>query len=188
MPLHAQLGEPHNWIKGCKGADAGKEERQTVLRELARYRNASSSTIEDIARGITWLIVEIFSRQAAVQIIQGRYFDGHPLLYRDLEDELEEMTQTLEDGVAVLNEYLATREVSLKAYGMTEDKSPTQLTIDLDRIKGDAKERIAADRAGRWIRYSKQKATAGILEATAGHETYMAHEWNRLRDIFEVEP
>jgi len=183
-----------SWVERCKNSGAGREELQSIVKELEAYTNVSfaldslSSLIEDWVQDIVGLIVEVSSRQAAIQLIQNKYFEGHPILYRDLEDGLEATMKALENGLNTFNEYLKALESRGTADGYAQQgicQGP--LAIDLAAIKNGVEERMAAERADRWIAYSKQKATAGILKASAGHEAYVEHEWSRLREIFGVE-
>ncbi len=52
------------------------------------------------------LVVEVLAYRAAVKPVQEKYFDGHPILRRDIETALEITTQAILDAVATFNEYL----------------------------------------------------------------------------------
>lgn len=173
------------WVKRCNSDAGDKEERQTVLKELERYRYVSPVTIADIAQDLASLVVDVVSRRAAVRIIQDRYLDGEAFLFRDLEDELQETIEIIEDGVTSFNGYLKTRAALLKVYRMA-DKEPLPM-LDLEGIKKAAENQIAAGRADHWITRAKQEAEASTIKATRGDDEYIAFERQRLAAIFEAD-
>jgi hypothetical protein len=178
-----------SWVKNCKGSATNKEERGAMLGNLAAYTRVPPSVIEDWVEDIVSLFVEAFTHQGAVQTIESKYFDGHFILYRDVENGLDETKKMVEGGVAMFNEYMKTREALFKAYkvrpaGPVERQG--RITIDLDDIKDQAKKQVAA-RADHWVKCSREKTEASNLEAAGDHPGYVAFEWNRLREIFGVE-
>ncbi len=98
------------WIQDYKTADNDDEEnRQIMLDELAIYTDVSfagkagdsvplgqdirlrfPSVIEDWVREIAGLILDVVMHQAAIKIIQDKYFDGYPILFPDVENRLTE--------------------------------------------------------------------------------------------------
>src|SRR5713101_7806811 len=115
------------WVEEYKAADE-EEEYEVMLKELAAYADASlaetpsgslphgqglrlrfPSLIEGWVNDSTMLIMDVFAHRAAIQAVQEKYFDGHPILFRDVETRLAETIRAIEDAVATFNEYLKTR-------------------------------------------------------------------------------
>jgi hypothetical protein len=179
-----------SWVRKCKSSTTDKEERRTVLGNLSSHTRVPPSMTEDWVDDIISLFVEVFTHQGAVQIIENKYFDGHPILYRDLENGLDETMKMIEGGVATFNEYMKAREALFKVYkvrpaGPVEREG--RITIDLDDIKDQAGKQLVAARADHWVKCSREKTEASNLEAAGDHLGYVAFEWNRLREIFGVE-
>src|SRR5712692_3871593 len=95
------------WVEEYKAADE-EEEYEVMLKELAAYADASlvetpsgslrhgqglrlrfPSLIEGWVDDSTMLIMDAFAHKAAVQVIQEKYFDGHPVLFWHVEDAME---------------------------------------------------------------------------------------------------
>ena len=179
-----------SWVRNCKGSATDKEDRRTVLGNLAFYTRVPPSVIEDWVDDIVSLFVEVFTHQGAVQIIENKYFDGHRILYRDIENGLDETIKMIEGGVATFNEYMNTREAPFKGYKeMPAEPAKRQghITIDLDYIKDQAEKQFVGARAGHWVKSSREKAEASNLEAAGDHPGHVAFAWNRLRKIYGVE-
>ena len=158
-----------------------------MLRELGAYTDVSfaekaadslplgtgirlrfPSPIEEWVHDIVDLIVNVYSRMAAVQIIQDKYFDGHAILALDVEGRLDETLKMIEDGAVTFNEYLKTRETLFKTEWDEEDQEDGiasaipgeregQLTLDLEAIKQSAKGRPVKALANHWIKEAKEK-------------------------------
>jgi len=61
-----------------------------------------------LAGKVVVLAADVFAHRAAVRAVQDKHFDGHPILFRDVQGGLADTVKKLEDGVAVFNEYLKT--------------------------------------------------------------------------------
>ena len=172
------------WVEGCQTAGVD-EERQVMLDELAAYTHGAftetahdgialsghirlqhPSLVEAWVGNVIVLTAEVFKHQAAAGIVQDRYFDGHPILYRDAEAKLEEVVKTITDGIGTFNEYLKTRAELPKAKwgleGTEEGIAPTLpgerdecLGIDIRVIKSEAAGCQAAAMADQWIKSAK---------------------------------
>jgi len=184
------------WVEEYKTADKDEEEnRQIMLKELAAYMDVSfaekaadslplgaglrmrfPTPIEEWVKDIIELIVNVYSRMAAVQIIQDKYFDGHAILAHDVEAELEGTLKMIEDGAVTFNEYLKTRETLFKVEWDEEDQEDGiasaipgeregQLFINLEAIKQRAKGRQVKALAEYWIKESKEKTLEAALMA-----------------------
>jgi hypothetical protein len=196
------------WVEGYQAADADEEEnRQIMLTELAAYTDVSfaekpgdsiqlgqdirlrlPSPIEQWVGEIFVLAVEAFAKKAAVKIIEDKMFDGHPILYRDTEADLEKAIGTVTDGIATFNEYLKTRAELFKAEWDQEEaeegiasaipgEREGHLTIDIEAIKSEGGRQAAAI-ADQWIKDAKKDA---MIEAAQAHgEREMA--WNIVQE------
>ncbi len=141
-----------------------KRERQAVLKELAAFTEASlGETLPDSVRSqndldgfpsplaewnheLTALLKDFFAHRAAVELVQGRHFDGHPILLLDLETDLTKTARTIESAVATANEYLKRRAERDGA------------AIALESIKENVHGQRAAAIAERWMHDVNQDA------------------------------
>ena len=209
-------GKAALWVEEYKTADEDEEEnRQIMLKELAAYTDVSfaetltdslplgpgirlrvPSVIEEWVQDTVRLIADVFSRQAAVKIIQDKYFDGHDILFRDTEAKLEETLKTIEGGVATFNEYLMTRELLFKTEWDQEDQEEGlstaipgeregQLTIDLEAVKTKAKGLVKA-LADKWIKEAKEETSRRRL-LQKSREQYNENLRAGLREMYGVE-
>jgi hypothetical protein len=89
------------WVEGHKATDA-TEERNDLLNELAAYGEMKvvetpsnnrfgrdlclrSPLIEGWADEVIMLIIDVFAHKAALEAVEEKYFDCHPILFRDVE-------------------------------------------------------------------------------------------------------
>ena len=196
------------WVEECKTADK-EEEHQVMLMELSAYSDMISadgvvdkshptsghrpglpSLIENWADDLAMLIMEVFACRAAVQAIQERYFDDHPILCREIEATLETTLQAILDAVATFNEYMNTRADLLdrewNQNGRQEDGSASgipgqrdgNLNIDVEAIRNRA-EMLVDFIAGEWVQAAKDEAVADILKETGAHQDFV---WQRFQE------
>ena len=160
-----------------------KKEREAVLKQLAAFTEAdideappdclpfqiaAPSPLEEWSQETTALLKDFYAHRAAVELVQAQHFDGHPILFMDLEAELTEASRTIESAVATANEYL-NRRAGRDGAGADESK----LAIALETIKAGAKGKRAAAIAEKWHR-------------NASHEAIESDEekWERCRAEF----
>jgi hypothetical protein len=115
---------------------------------------------------LTELLKDFFAHLAAVELVQDEHFDGHPILYPELEAELTEATRTIESAVATANDYLNRRA---KRDGAGE--SP--LAIALASIKASVNGQRAAAIAEKWMHDASREAVGSDEE-----------RWERCREEF----
>lgn len=163
------------WIEEYKTADEEEEaNRQGMLSELSAYsgidfgekwsdsvplpggiRMRFPSVIEDWIVEVSALAVDVYAHLYAVQTVQKEHFDGHPILYMDVEAGLAETIKTLEDGIETFNAYLKTRAELFKEE-WAEDEAENdgvstaipgeregRLAIDINAIRASAKKYAA---------------------------------------------
>jgi hypothetical protein len=195
------------WIGKCKTtADDEEKYRQIILKELDAFRDLYlgeifgqpfgsdirirfSVPIEGLIIDITMLISDIFAHEAAIKIIQDKYFDGHPILFQDAENKFVETIKMVRNLAATFSEYLKIRESLFKAEGNQDDQIISalaseckgQLTIDIEAIKFRAVEQSAIALANAWIKFEREKAVAEFLEEPGEYETYI---WGKFRESF----
>lgn len=178
------------WIEEYKTADAAEEaSRQGMLKELSVYtkvfmgetfadsvplgpdiRLRFKSRLETWVDGQKTMITHVFAHKHAVEIIQNKYFDGHPILYRDVEAQLADTIDTLARGVKILNEELKQRIKMFKKEWDEDEKEDGiagaipgeregHLTIDIEAIKAGKDCRAYAEMlADAWVKDSQNKA------------------------------
>lgn len=204
------------WIEDYKTNDEDDEaNRQVMLAELAAYTDTYygerfsdsiplpggmrlrwPSAIEEWIIATGGLVADVFGVQAAVKIVQDKLFDGHPILFRDVEAGLEGTIKTLEKSVATFNDYLQTRSQIFKAEWDAEEEADGvasaipgersgKLRIDLDSIRANAAKTFGKVGADGWIKDAKDKAEVAMMDE-AGDGTAFA--WECFRERAGVKP
>jgi hypothetical protein len=184
------------WVEEYKTADKDEEEnRQLMLKELAAYMDVDfgekwadsmplmpgvrirfPSILERWVADVVALAITVFAHRAAVKIIQDQHFDGHPILYKDVEAGMEETVKTLEGSIETFNAYLKTRAEIFKAEWDADEEENEgiataipgeregRLNIDIEAIRAGAKKVQAESIAANWIKAAKDKARVAILD------------------------
>lgn len=207
------------WVEEYKPADAVEEEnRQGMLKELAAYTDLDfgekwgdsmplpggikirfPSVIEDWINEVVALAVDVYGHRAAVQAIQKEHFDGHPILFRNVEADLEGAIVTLEEGVKNFNDYLKTRAELFAAEWSEEEEHEGgataipgelegKLAIDIDAIKASAAKHTADVNVRDWIKYAKMSAKHGTLLASGEVDEANALLEDLWKDLAEKKP
>jgi hypothetical protein len=164
------------WIKAQHPARANsKRQRQAVLNQLAAFReagigetsrkNASSqppflgfpSPLEEWSHETASLHTDFFAHRAAVELVQGEHFDGHPILWPEVEAELLEVTRTIESTIATANEYL-NRQPERDGAGSNGGAAERIVGVNLESIKAGAQGNRAAAIAGKWFNDASREA------------------------------
>jgi hypothetical protein len=193
----------------------GKDEeanRQVMLSELEAYKDVNfgakasenlfigdlrlrfPSPIENWVNAAVSLMKDLYCHQAAVQIVQDKLFDGHPILARDIEDRLKKTIQTAEDAALTFNDYLAVRGRLFKAEWEEEEEHeggfvtaiPGEregtLKIDPEKIKAavgkDAK-KVADD----WVRDARDEAVYDMKEEAGEGDAAWMERFKRLAGV-----
>lgn len=186
------------WVEDfkTKGKDEA-EERQVMLDELAAYMDVDYSekfsdslplgsikirfptVIENWVKAAVFLIEDLYRHQAAVKIIQDKFFDGHPVLFPPAESGLTRAVHAVEDAVHTFNEYLKIRAKLFKNEWDDEDERqggltsaiPGEreglLTINLEMVAANAA-RGGKDLAKEWASAAKATATFDIRQRDEG--------------------
>lgn len=204
------------WIEEYKTADAAEEaSRKGMLKELSFFTKADmgetfadsvplgpdirlrfKSRLEEWVKEQVTLIRKVFAYKHAVKIIQDKYFDGHPILYRDVEAQLANTIKNLEEGVDYLNQDLKLRSQLFKMEwdenekedgiaGAIPGEREGHLTIDMAAIiKGCRAE--AASWANVWVEESNGKAKMdAMLLDPKDREEREAYMWAHFQTQVE---
>ncbi len=140
-----------------------------------------TSLIEVWVADSTTLIKAAFAHKAAAQIVQEKYFDGHPILCQGIEVRLDETIRTLEDAAVAFNQYLKIRDAHFqpelnqegqdgRAATVTGGKQQDQPVIDIQTIRARVGRHLVDPLVNEWVQYAKQRAFTKIQEESGEHE------------------
>ncbi|HUK31791.1 MAG TPA: hypothetical protein VLV89_11800, partial [Candidatus Acidoferrum sp.] len=152
--------------------------------------------IRSWAADSTLLITTVFAHQAAVRTVQGKYFDGHPILFEDIEARLNETIKAMEEAAATFNEYLKIKQINLQAQPIRE-KAGVETPIPAGEIQNHSAIDIQAIRAnlGRhlvdslvydWVEYAKNKAIAEMRKESAEFSAQNPERAGRQSQVCEI--
>jgi hypothetical protein len=162
--------------------------------EVLSARSASvarlhhSSLLENWADNSAILLMETTTYKSAVQTIQEKYFETHPILFKDVETEFEATIGTIRNGIAAYNQCVQlSAEVINREFDPVQQKDgltnaapferESSLSIDVETIEKRA-EMLADFIVRKWVTNAKTKGTADILRETGKHEDYI---WQHFR-------
>ena len=120
----------------------------------------------------TALLQDFYAHRTAVELVQDEHFDGHPILYPELEAELTEATRTIESAVATANEYL-NRRAERDGAETNAGAGESPLAIALESIKASVNGQRAAAIAEKWQHDASREAVETDEE-----------QWERCREEF----
>lgn len=192
------------WVEEYKTADDIEEKnRQGMLAELDAYivdleadegpqsmdlgylKINFPTKIQVWIDAIKALIFDVFRHQAAVKLIESQYFDGHPILAKDIEASLETVVGKIKDIVGRHNEYLDVRRQLFTAEWDEDEADGVRaglageregrLKIDIDKLVPTKKS--AEELAGKWSKMAKVQAAADVKENEEGCQA--AHEFQK---------
>jgi hypothetical protein len=104
--LIRDVGMTMEWRVGIIGMKAAAMLSVLILREAPAV---SSSSLAELRREITALLQDFYAHRAAVELIQQQEFDGHPILFLDLEAELDAMARAFHLSFCRLRNLLPTQ-------------------------------------------------------------------------------
>jgi len=115
-----------------------------------------------LADDLAMLMEDIFQHQLSVEFIQDRYFDGHPILFRDVEDNLMQAIKAVTDAVGIFNSYVKIRSELFEAgLGHEDDgnfaasgERTCHLIINIENIR----DRARLTDVDEWVKDSRQEA------------------------------
>jgi len=134
------------------------------------------------------LLVDVYAQKAAVHAVEQKQFDGHPMLFRDVEARLDETIKTIEDTVVIFNEYLKIRPSLLRTERDQGNRDGIASAIpesgegyremDIQGLQRRATDRAVAI-ADQWVEEAQDEAFAADLEEAGENKSY---RWERFRD------
>jgi len=148
-----------------------------------------SSITEDWRPKTLKLIAEFFLFDAVVKAIQDKYFDGHSILFRDLEDRLSAIKAMIDHVIVTFNDYLKALEGKIiiqtqKEKGEIGDKAESLklLTLDSEKTKKHFDQKSILAGAEAWAKDAKDKATVDIIDEMGRCEEAKRFLWNLAKE------
>jgi hypothetical protein len=153
-----------------------------------------ASLLEIWADDAAMLLTETSAYSAAVQIVQDKYFERHPIIFKDNEMAFETTLQTVRDAITVFNEYIATRAAlsnrksdhEQQNDGMTNAMAFEQASsqpINIERIEKRAK--MSAEFVVKnWTTKATFRGTAAIFGEHGRYEDFV---WQHFRQEMGLE-
>jgi hypothetical protein len=143
-----------------------------ILEDILAQTDNSEIPLAEWSHEYTALLQDFYSHRAAVELIQGEHFAGHPIFFPELEAELTEAMRTIESAVVTANDYLNRRAVRAGA-STNGGAAENNLTIGLESIKAGANGQRATAIAEKW-------------QHDASHEAIESDEakWEQSREEF----
>jgi hypothetical protein len=189
-----------------KVSDKDKEiNRLTMLKRLAVYEEKWSdsillpkdvhqqipSVLESCIADLVDLTANVLVHHAAVQAVQERYFDSHPILFRDIENGLTNVIKSVEDGIVITNIYLESRGEPFKTEWELDEEEKEEIvsvnpgkliekpTIDIEIIRSRAVKIGRKIKADAWIKTAKDRALMDIIDDHSEREAFI---WNNFKE------
>jgi len=160
------------WIKHGKRDTADREsQRQQILSQLATLRQPQDMT--SMMRSWSIFIAGVFTRvrayEAAVQIVQDKYFEGHSILTQDCERLLTKTEQLLLAAIRRFNRYLPGALWS----GALEGIGP----LDVEALEKIATQTLVDSVVNGWVAAAQDQGADEILLSTGDPEVL----WERIQ-------
>lgn len=142
-----------SWIRRTAKSHGEAESTLRILRSFTHMPNPAPQ-IEQLSSELAMLMKKALAHEAAVKLAQDRYFDGHSILYLNIDDLLKQAVEFTTITVEILEEFFSIHE---RAHVRAIREKPG--LIDLERI----------------IKYARIAATLDIFGA------YGANLWEDFR-------
>jgi len=163
------------WIEGQKTTGKATDARKAILDALAAYRNEPDaedypSAAEMWTETTRALAVDLARHKAAVAHLQDTYFDGHGILAKDIEADLNGLTETVAEAIRQHNDYLNVR-----------GKPADRLRIAPDDLTPPPT--FAKTLADQWLQEARDKAILDVLawmDDSAGRDAYRREMVKRM--------
>jgi len=131
----------------------------------------SNSLIKNWVVESTLLIKTVFAHKAAAQAIQEKYFEGHSILFEDVEVELDKTTRAMEDLSGIFDEYLVIKGRKLQSALNKEIKEIREapvpvgerldpLAMDVQAIRASVGLHLVNPLVNEWVESAKNQAAA----------------------------
>ncbi|MEI6168984.1 MAG: hypothetical protein WCS52_17525 [bacterium] len=170
----------YEWIVGQRGHGGAGESQRAVLDELeACHADAEATTYPFIAglgaETVLLLPFDLICHKAAVGILTESYFEGHGILSREIEEELNSHITAIDDLISQHNEKLTVR-----------GRDGNWLRIDKEIMPATAESARAL--ADTWIQVARDAAIIDILswmQEYAERESYRRQVVRRMLGVAE---
>jgi hypothetical protein len=96
-----------------------------------------------VSNDLAKLLKKLLTLEASLQLAQDRYFDGHPILFRNIENALKVAIEFITSSVESFNEFLSIHE---RAHIRAIQTKPG--FIDVEAIMKEARETATLDILG----------------------------------------
>jgi hypothetical protein len=177
----------NNAAKNSEAKISADGNNRRILEKLRADTDAGlPSLIELLADDLAMLMEDIFQHQLSVELVQDRYFDGHPILFRDVEDNLMQAIKAVRDAVGIFNSYVTIRSELFEAgLGHEDDgnfaasgERTGHLIINIEKVR----DRARLTDVDEWVKDSKQDAIVDILQETGEDKAY---RWRIFRESLQ---
>jgi hypothetical protein len=202
LRVMVMLWQLHALIFQDAFGEANKNERQAMLVEFAAsviedsggrspvdleagqpFNVGHSILVKEWGQHGAALLGNIFALRAAVQRVQEEHFDGHPILFRDLERELSIATQIIEDAVTAFNDYLIFREATFPQEQADAAKGQEGPAIDIEAVRASVGGKASVAVAMQWVKEAQDYAADDSQEDAGERDK---RRWDRLREFAGV--
>lgn len=128
------------YIKRTDEENGGTSVILRLLRSFSDLTQASDSDLESWVTHLAMLTKKSLALEASVKLAQNQYFDGHPILFRNVDETLEEAIDATTDAIEEFGESLPLHD---KLYIEFIRKNPGLL--DVEEIAKSARQSATLD-------------------------------------------
>ncbi len=130
------------------------------------------------------LIGEFFIFDGIVIAIQEKYFDGHSIIFRDVEEKLLETKRMNENTVAEFNDYLKKMVVEFKIEEREAEEKALfeRLTLNIDEERNSIDQKSIVEIAEAKAKEARDSAYIGMLDEMDRHDEATEFLWNQARE------
>jgi len=208
-------GRAARWIFRDRPPDGEVgEERLKILKELGEFAQFTQlekpsesplneshhcfyALVEGWSNGFSGLMVDLLAHRAGVQATERRYFEGHPILAREIEGDL---AKTIEVGrilAAKFNWFVRASEKLFRSEKSGNEgkagegpadtaASEVDLTIDVQELEDQARSTLAEELAQRWQRDATETAVSEILDESGQAIPYFWESFQKAASRVEL--
>jgi hypothetical protein len=150
------------WIKRNKSGNRDRKQRREILQRLAAYPKVMRQVPSLLPK--SWIITNsilllpLYACQMAVQDVQTKYFDGHPILSHEFEDALKDGIDSLLKASDAYKEYVKLRDLIVGLRNRSQDGAGAQNELegepefaDLDQAIQKAARVMADEIVNDWV-------------------------------------
>jgi hypothetical protein len=147
------------------------------------------SRVKFWVNGMTQLIYDFLIYDAVCKMIQEKYFDGHPFIYRNVEALLARTYKMMEEMAAWFNDVVKAIEAAYtteagedeSGIAAPDEQEENEFIIDMEEIKESINRQPLSIVVVNWVKNAKDKATESMLGET-DHNKVNAFLWDRVKE------